>query len=165
MLNLLRWGADIRSWEGLPLPDADARKAGVNDRELKMAEQLIEDMSGEWKADEYEDRFRDRIMALVERKAEAGQAQDVAKLEPQEQASSGAKILDLTELLQRSLRGGKGRAAAKDDEDEEADEGEDDGPARTKGGAGKRPAAKAPAKKAAAKSASARKAAPRRKAA
>ncbi|SIR55815.1 Ku protein [Pseudacidovorax sp. RU35E] len=165
VLNLLRWGADIRSWEGLPLPDADARKAGVNDRELKMAEQLIEDMSGEWKADEYEDRFRDRIMALVERKAEAGQAQDVAKLEPQEQASSGAKILDLTELLQRSLRGGKGRAAAKDDEDEEADEGEDDGPARTKGGAGKRPAAKAPAKKAAAKSASARKAAPRRKAA
>jgi len=28
VLNLLRWGADIRSWEGLPLPDADARKLG-----------------------------------------------------------------------------------------------------------------------------------------
>jgi len=162
VLNLLRWGADIRSWEGLPLPDADARKAGVNDRELKMAEQLIDDMSGEWKPEEHEDRFRDRIMALVERKAEAGQAQDVAKLEPQEQASSGAKILDLTELLQRSLRSGKGRAAAKDDE---ADEGEDDGSTRTKAAAGKRAAAKAPAKRATAKSAPARKTAPRRKAA
>lgn len=162
VLNLLRWGADIRAWDGLPLPDADARKAGVNDRELKMAEQLVEDMSGEWNPEDYEDRFRDRIMALVERKAEAGQAKDVAKLEPQEQASSGAKILDLTELLQRSLRGGKGRAAASDDEDGDGEQDEAGG--SPKRAAAKR-AAKAPAKRAAAKPAPARKAAPRRKAA
>ncbi len=162
VLNLLRWGADIRAWDGLPLPDADARKAGVNDRELKMAEQLVEDMSGEWNPEDYEDRFRDRIMALVERKAEAGQAKDVAKLEPQEQASSGAKILDLTELLQRSLRGGKGRAAASDDEDGDGDQDEAGG--TPKRAAAKR-AAKAPAKRAAAKPAPVRKAAPRRKAA
>lgn len=162
VLNLLRWGADIRAWDGLPLPDADARKAGVNDRELKMAEQLVEDMSGEWNPEDYEDRFRDRIMALVERKAEAGQAKDVAKLEPQEQASSGAKILDLTELLQRSLRGGKGRAAASDDEDGDGEQDEAGG--TPKRAAAKR-SAKAPAKRAAAKPAPARKAAPRRKAA
>lgn len=147
VLNLLRWGADIRPWNDLPLPSEDAKKAGLTDRELKMAQQLVEDMSGEWDPMEYKDEFKDEILRLIDRKVKAGQTETVTQPDPEEGQSTegkGAKIIDLTELLQRSLRnkGGKTKAAA-NDEDEEEDE-----PApRAKPAAKKRkPAAKAASK-------------------
>jgi DNA end-binding protein Ku len=56
--------------------------------------------------DEYKDEFKDEILRLVERKVKAGQTETVTQPEPEEGASEGkgAKIIDLTELLQRSLR-------------------------------------------------------------
>jgi DNA end-binding protein Ku len=125
VLNLLRWGADIRSWKDLPLPSEDAKKAGLSERELKMAKQLVEDMSAEWDPTEFKDEFKDEILRLVDRKVKAGQTETVTQPEPEEGQSTeskGAKIIDLTELLQRSLRnkgGGKAKAANEDEEDEE----------------------------------------------
>ncbi|MDQ0043986.1 non-homologous end joining protein Ku [Variovorax boronicumulans] len=155
VLNLLRWGADIRPWNDLPLPSEDAKKAGLTDRELKMAQQLVEDMSGEWDPMEYKDEFKDEILRLVDRKVKAGQTETVTQPDPEEGQSTegkGAKIIDLTELLQRSLRslrskGGKAKAVA-DDEDEDDDNKEADAPApRAKPAARKRkPAAKAASK-------------------
>ena len=103
VLNLLRWGGEIRSWEDLPLPSAG--KAGIKEAELKMARHLIEEMSGRWDAGEFRDNFRDAIMKLVEAKAKAG---DTATVEPLEEApdAQGAEVIDLTELLLRSLKGG-----------------------------------------------------------
>lgn len=148
VLNLLRWGADIRPWNDLPLPSEDAKKAGLTERELKMARQLVEDMSGDWDPMEFKDEFKDEILRLVDRKVKAGQTETVTQPEPEEGQSTegkGAKIIDLTELLQRSLRnkGGKTKAAANDE-----DEAEDDEPApRAKPAAKKRkPAAKAASK-------------------
>ncbi|QSI28597.1 Ku protein [Variovorax sp. RKNM96] len=147
VLNLLRWGADIRPWTDLPLPSEDAKKAGLTDRELKMAKQLVEDMSGKWDPMEFKDEFKDEILRLVDRKVKAGQTETVTQPEPEEGQSTegkGAKIIDLTELLQRSLRnkGGKTKAAANDEEDEE-----DEPAPRAKPAAKKRkPAAKAASK-------------------
>jgi DNA end-binding protein Ku len=116
VLNLLRWGADIRPWKDLPLPSEDAKKAGLSERELKMAAQLVDDMSSDWDPGAFKDSFKDDIMRLVDQKVEAGQTEEVTKREPVEAEEAdrpGAKILDLTELLQRSLRkGGKPAARA-----------------------------------------------------
>ncbi|MBC5781836.1 Ku protein [Ramlibacter sp. USB13] len=108
VLNLLRWGGEIRSWEDLPLPSEG--KTGIKDAELKMARSLIADMSGHWSAQEFRDNFHDAIMKLVERKAKAG---DTAQVEPLEEApeKQGADVIDLTELLRRSLKGGAKAAA------------------------------------------------------
>ena len=107
VLNLLRWGADIRPWKDLPLPSESARKAGLTERELKMAKELVEDMSADWNPEDYKDSFKDEIMRLVDEKVEAGQTEEVTQPEPEEETGkSSAKILDLTELLQRSLRKG-----------------------------------------------------------
>lgn len=108
VLNLVRWGGEIRSWEGLPLPAAG--KSSIKDAELKMARHLIEEMSGHWSADEYRDSFRDSVMALVEAKAKAGETETVEPLEEAPE-SQGADVIDLTELLRRSLKGG-GKSAA-----------------------------------------------------
>ena len=122
VLNLLRWGADIRPWKDLPLPAAGAKAAGLSERELKMAGELVEDMSSAWDPDEFKDSFKDEIMRLVDQKVAAGDTESVTQPEPSEEggSSGGAKIIDLTELLQRSLRKGgkaaKGSDAAEDDE-------------------------------------------------
>jgi DNA end-binding protein Ku len=110
VLNLLRWGGEIRTWEDLKLPPADAKTAGVKDSELNMARQLIEGMTGTWAADEFRDSFKDEIMKLVEAKARAGETETVEKVE-QERSPPGADVIDLTELLKRSLQGGKPSAA------------------------------------------------------
>lgn len=109
ILNLLRWGADIRSLEELNLPPIGAKAAGLTDKELAMAKQLVDDMTGKWKPDQFTDSFKDDIMALVKRKAKAGKLENVVQPEEEEtEGRSSAKIIDLTELLQRSLRKGGG---------------------------------------------------------
>ncbi|SDM36331.1 Ku protein [Polaromonas sp. JS666] len=120
VLNLLRWGADIRSLEELNLPPVGAKAAGLSDKELAMAKQLVDDMTGQWDPKQFTDSFKDDIMALVKRKAKEGKLESVVQPEESEEpeARSGAKIIDLTELLQRSLRKGggdapKAKAAAK----------------------------------------------------
>jgi len=129
VLNLLRWGADIRPWKDLPLPAEGAKAAGLSERELKMAGELVEDMSSEWDPDEFKDSFKDEIMRLVDQKVAAGDTESVTQPEPSEEGGSGgAKIIDLTELLQRSLRKG-GKAAKGSDADADEDD-DDEAPAR-----------------------------------
>ncbi len=111
VLNLLRWGGEIRSWEDLRLPPGDAKSAGVKEAELNMAKQLIEGMTGHWSADQFRDSFRDEIMKLVESKAKAGETETVSKVEAAP-APGGADVIDLTELLKRSLQGGRASAPA-----------------------------------------------------
>lgn len=118
ILNLLRWGGEIRSFEALKLPPAGVKAAGLKEGELKMARQLIEEMTAPWDADDFRDSFRDEIMRLVRQKAESGEAKSVEKVAPTGEGSSakpGAEIIDLTELLKRSLQGG---AKDKDDDGE-----------------------------------------------
>jgi DNA end-binding protein Ku len=120
VLNLLRWGADIRSIEELNLPPMGAKAAGLSDKELAMAKQLVDDMTGKWDPKQFTDSFKDDIMALVKRKAKEGKLENVVQPEESDEAEtrSSAKIIDLTELLQRSLRKGgsdapKSKPAAK----------------------------------------------------
>ncbi len=109
VLNLLRWGDEIRSWENLSFPAEGAEEAGINDKELKMAEQLVMDMSGKWRPEDFRDSFKTEVMKLVREKVETGDIETVTQPEESEGLGSGAQILDLTELLQRSLKKGGGK--------------------------------------------------------
>lgn len=112
ILNLLRWGGEIRSFEQLNLPPLGAKAAGIRDAEMNMATQLIDDMTQGWNADQFRNSFAEEIHKLVHAKAEAGDIADVVKESAQETAPATADVLDLTALLKRSLEGGKGRKAA-----------------------------------------------------
>ena len=113
ILNLLRWGGEIRSFEQLNLPPLDAKAAGIKDAEMTMAIQLIDDMTQSWDADNFRNSFADQIHELVEQKASAGDIADVAKVESSPSVSAGAEVLDLTSLLKRSLEGKTPAAAEK----------------------------------------------------
>lgn len=106
VLNLMRWGDDVKSLEGLDLPKVGAKGMAPSASELKMAKMLVDDMSGEWDPEEFKDEFKAAVMDLVARKVKAGKTETV--VEPQEEAPEYAdNVIDLTELLQRSLKGGK----------------------------------------------------------
>ncbi|MDM0044907.1 Ku protein [Variovorax dokdonensis] len=110
VLNLLRWSEDIRPWSALELPPEGARKAGISGKELQMAERLIEEMADDFEPGQYHDAFTERIEELVKRKAAAGKARPVTESQEEESAPEESNVVDLTQLLQRSLRQGKGAA-------------------------------------------------------
>ena len=49
------------------LPEAEELK--VSDREVAMAQQLIESLSGEFEPEQYKDEYREKVLELIERKA------------------------------------------------------------------------------------------------
>ncbi|WP_448651099.1 non-homologous end joining protein Ku [Pseudomonas fluorescens] len=103
VLVMLRWPAEVRSLDELEL-GTDVTKPTLAKGELDMAKRLVEDMSADWQPDEYRDSFQDKIMALVAKKAKAGKIEDVESQEGREERKS-ADVIDLTELLKRSLAG------------------------------------------------------------
>src|SRR3954452_20768401 len=86
--------------EGIP-HDVD-----VSDRELKIARQLIESLATEFEPERYRDEYRERVLELIEKKAEG---QEIV-LQPQ--TEEPAQVVDLMAALEASL------AAVKDAKDD-----------------------------------------------
>ncbi|MDD2046790.1 Ku protein [Pseudomonas putida] len=107
----LRWPQEVRGLESLEL-GSSVRDSAIDKRELQMARRLVEDMSEHWTPEAYRNDFKDTIMSLVEEKASQGKIATVEA--PQGDAGQkSADIIDLTELLKRSLGGRKAPAAKK----------------------------------------------------
>lgn len=112
VLVMLRWPAEVRSLDQLEL-GSEVTKPDLAKGELDMAKRLVEDMSADWTPEEYRDSFEDKIMALVEKKANEGKIEDV-ETATGEEVRKTADVIDLTELLKRSLGGkGGGKTTAK----------------------------------------------------
>ncbi len=128
---------------GVPEPGA-----APTERELDMARQLVETLSGHFDPEKYRDEYRDEVLALIDRKA-AGE-EIIAPAAPEEPA----KVLDLMAALEASLaRTGAKQSASGAADDDETDAADEPRPTAKRAGATKKAAAKkAPAKKAAAKS-------------
>ncbi len=88
--------------DGLP----ESKELNVSDRELKMARQLIDSLSGEFEPSKYKDEYREKVLELIERKA-AGE-----EIAVQPEAPQPAKVPDLMAALEASLAAVRG-----DDED------------------------------------------------
>lgn len=80
-------------------------KQAISAAEMKMAKQLVAEMSGDWDPDDYKDEFRHQVMKLVDMKVKAGKTETV--IQPEEELPEAANVLDLTALLQRSLKSGR----------------------------------------------------------
>ena len=95
------------------MPDSDTQ---VTDKELRMAQQLVGELEGDFAPQDFHDEFRDKLQQLVEEKVKAGEGEHIMKPLEGEEIRGSADIVDLTELLRRSLR--KGSAAANDEDEE-----------------------------------------------
>ena len=88
------------------LPDAKQLKA--SDRELTMAQQLIDSLSSEFEPEKYHDEYREKVLELIERKA-AGE-----EIAIQPEAPEPARVPDLMAALEASLAAVKERDADSD---------------------------------------------------
>ena len=113
MLNTIRWASEIRPTDELKLPAEGKTAANLKASELKMAAQLIHDMTGKWKAEDYSDTFTAAIYKLVNQKVKAGETENVTPLEASPSESGASNVIDLTELLAKSLAKRKPGTAAK----------------------------------------------------
>lgn len=104
---MLRWPEEVRSLDGLNLGE-EVSDPTLSKQELDMARKLVDDMSSEWKEEEYRDTFGEKIMQMVEEKAKAGKIESVEQADEGQEERRSADVVDLTELLKRSLAG-KGR--------------------------------------------------------
>lgn len=107
VLQQLLYADEVRSLE-----DLDIEQSSPSQAELKLALQLIDQISADsYDPAEYEDEEKKRILAAIDAKI-AGQ-EVVAMAHPED--SGGAEVIDLTEMLRASLsrasRGGGGAVA------------------------------------------------------
>ncbi|HOR28462.1 MAG TPA: Ku protein [Candidatus Sumerlaeota bacterium] len=105
VLDLLRFQQELRDLDEFDLPTGGLKQYKVSDKELKLAEQLVEAMSAEWDPAEYHDDYRDKLMAFIEKKARSGKGAEPLEEEPEEKEEQ-AEVVDMMELLQRSMKGG-----------------------------------------------------------
>jgi DNA end-binding protein Ku len=82
------------------LPEADALKA--SERELLMAQQLIDSLSSDFEPDKYRDEYREKVLELIERKASG------EEIAVQPEAPKPTQVPDLMAALEASLAAVKG---------------------------------------------------------
>jgi DNA end-binding protein Ku len=121
-LSTMLFGDEVLSPDRLDELES-VNEAEASERELTMAQQLIDSLSSDFEPDKYHDEYRERVLNLIERKA-AGE-----EIAVQPQAEEPAAAPDLMAALEASL-------AAVGEESESAPKSKRSASSRSSDGAG-----------------------------
>ncbi|CAN5779002.1 Ku protein [soil metagenome] len=111
LLSTLYWPDEVRTTDELELADEEF---DFKPAEKKMAQQLVAAMKGEFAADQYQDEYRQALLAVLESKV-AGQP-----VERREQTAAPTNITDLMSVLEASLSAAREGRATKTTKEAEA---------------------------------------------
>ncbi len=95
LLTTLHWPDEIRSPSELDLVSEEFE---FKPAEIKMAEQLVEAMTGEFDPARYKDEYREALLKVIEAKIEGVEIAEPAPVE------ESASIVDLMKLLEASVK-------------------------------------------------------------
>jgi DNA end-binding protein Ku len=135
-LDMMRFAEELVSGDEL----APAEQKEPSPREKQLALHLVDELSGPFDPAKHPDEYRSAVLAAVDEKIEAGEVARDTSAEPAAAPAAGeatgAKVIDLAELLSRSIKaaGKPGPAKAKG---EEAEAAQEEKPEKTKGHAKK----------------------------
>jgi len=117
-LDMMRFAEELVPGDEL----APAEQKAPSDREKQLALHLIDELSGPFDPAKHPDSYRSAVLAAVDEKVEAGQVSREEHTEAAAPEAKGAQVIDLAELLSRSIKaaGKPGPAKAHSDEEEEA---------------------------------------------
>ena len=104
ILNLLRFSHELRDPSALDVPEA--KSAAGSDRELKMAEQLVESMAGKWNPKKYRDEYHQDLLQLIDKKIKSGQTKAIEPADAAPRPKQQGKIIDIMHLLRQSVEQG-----------------------------------------------------------
>jgi DNA end-binding protein Ku len=122
-LDMMRFADELVPGDEL----APAEQKPPSDREKQLALHLIDELSGPFDPAKHPDEYRSAVLAAVEEKIEAGEvARDTGEEAPAPAAgaATGAQVIDLAELLSKSIKaaGKPGPAKAPAESHEEHEE-------------------------------------------
>jgi DNA end-binding protein Ku len=93
ILELMHFASEVLSPAELNRP-----KTELNDKELKMAQALVDSMTVAWEPEKYRDEYRTAVMDLIEQKAKNKKI-DIKPTVPR----AATNVVDLVKVLQESL--------------------------------------------------------------
>lgn len=102
VLEILHYADEVRGADDIDTLPVDA---DFDERELAMADMLIESMTTDWEPERYHDAYPERLEDLIDQKRAGG----TARMEPPE--PQAAPVVDLLSALEASLRATRGSAA------------------------------------------------------
>jgi DNA end-binding protein Ku len=118
VLELMHFADELVDQKGFDFPSLHEK---VAEGEKKIAKMLIDTMSvEEWNPDEFHDKYKEDVLAMIEARANG---EEIEK--PEISKPAATNVVNLMDVLQRSLEQSKSRrkkGASADDEEEAADE-------------------------------------------
>ena len=100
VVNTLRYASELRRPPEQEMPKTTQKNLGITEKELQMAQRLVDEMVEPWEPEKYHDLYREELLGAIKRKAESGGA--LPTPEPHEPAERG-KVTDMMTLLKQSV--------------------------------------------------------------
>ncbi|MDD2521694.1 MAG: Ku protein [Anaerolineaceae bacterium] len=97
VLNLLRFKEEIRPAEDLDIPE----NARISEKEMDLAEQLLQSMTEKWDPDQYKDEYQAKLKKFIEEKIASGDTA-ISEISP-EAEPVGTPAEDIWETLLQSI--------------------------------------------------------------
>jgi len=113
LLLLLRFQQELRDSRDLDLPGGSVKSFKISEKELKMAEQLVASMHSDWDPKAYQDDYRARLLAWIEKKAKSEGAEPLVSGEEEPEPVEVINIMDLLEKSVKSQQKGKKAAVTR----------------------------------------------------
>jgi DNA end-binding protein Ku len=106
VLTMMRFSDELADLNEFRFPASE----GIRQAELKMARQLVENLSAKWEPEKYTDEYVENLMRVIKAKLKGRKPRLV-----EAETARGAEVVDLMERLRASLegKGGKGGGDAK----------------------------------------------------
>jgi DNA end-binding protein Ku len=109
VLETLRFAEEIREPD---LPSASEKAAGLSPKELAMAERLVAEMSDKWNPQDYGDTYRHDLMKRIKEKIRNRETHKLTPAEKTSEPRKSAQVIDLMDVLRKSLKEGGGSHAS-----------------------------------------------------
>ncbi len=102
VLILLRYPQELVDPADYKLPSGKASEYRLAPKEMDMAEQLIDSMTSDWTPDSYHDEFRERLLAVINKRIKSAGATTRVE-EPEDREEAATNVVDFMSLLEKSL--------------------------------------------------------------
>jgi DNA end-binding protein Ku len=113
LLVLLRYPQELVDVDDYALPSGKTASYRITAKELQMAEQLVDSMSGKWEPGDFRDEFRDRLHKVIEKRMKSKGVVTPIDDEPSAPEDASTNVVDFMSLLQKSLASKKRTPAKK----------------------------------------------------
>jgi DNA end-binding protein Ku len=102
LLYLIYFADDIRTEEEVNLPKEDIKTYKITDKEIKMAEALIKDMTKKWQPEKYHNEYRETMQKWLDQQTK--KLKKSGKKVIRSATASNESMVDFISLLKDSMK-------------------------------------------------------------